>query len=119
MRPITREQIIESMCFTFRHDYGLRRDPKDPNPFGSGMTIEEQRALYDSMAQIFDNDIAPHMEFKHTHVCVFQKIDPYISSFMGKRFVMDERCPECGKTKAAREARDGESIPGSSERRFS
>lgn len=47
----TREQIISSMCFTKRHDYGL-------------MTEEERRFLYNQMAQIFDNDIAPYMEFK-------------------------------------------------------
>jgi hypothetical protein len=41
----TREQIIHSMCGTWRHDYGL---------------IDEQSKtlLFRSMAQIFDNDIA-------------------------------------------------------------
>jgi hypothetical protein len=30
----------------------------------SGMTEREREALYRDMAQIFDNDIAPYMEFK-------------------------------------------------------
>jgi hypothetical protein len=30
----------------------------------SGMTKREREALYNTMAQIFDNDIAPYMEFK-------------------------------------------------------
>lgn len=44
-----REQIITSMCFTWRHDYGL-------------MTDEERASLWGRMAQIFDNDISPHIE---------------------------------------------------------
>ena len=64
----TREQIITDMCYTYRHDYGLTKYP-DPGgydfPFLSGMTPEEQKGLWRQMAQIFDNNIAPHMEFKH------------------------------------------------------
>jgi hypothetical protein len=63
----TREDIITSMCYTWRHDYGLVKYP-DPGgydfPGTSGMTQDERRALWHSMAQIFDNDIAPHMEFR-------------------------------------------------------
>jgi hypothetical protein len=58
----TREQIITSMCYTYRHDYGLTKSAGDR--FGSGMTIEQQQALWQQMSQIFDNDIAPYMEFK-------------------------------------------------------
>lgn len=46
-----RETVIYSMCMTYRHDYGLLKH-------------EEQRAIWNQMAQIFDNDIAPVMEFK-------------------------------------------------------
>jgi hypothetical protein len=62
----TREDIIHSMCFTRRHDYGLDRNTGEsgPYPFPSGMTDQEREALYRQMAQIFDNDIAPYMEFK-------------------------------------------------------
>lgn len=63
----TREEIITSMCYTFRHDYGLTKNP-DPGgytfPGSSGMTETERKALWMTMAQIFDNDIVPHMDFK-------------------------------------------------------
>ena len=62
----TREQIITSMCYTMRHDYGLEKNIGNGfiSAFSSGMTKEEREALWRQMAQIFDNDIAPHMEFK-------------------------------------------------------
>ena len=64
----TREQIITSMCYTYRHDYGLLKEA-DPGGYSfpgitAGMTRDEQQSLWQQMAQIFDNDIAPHMEFK-------------------------------------------------------
>lgn len=63
----TREQIITSMCYTWRHDYGLTKHA-DPGgydfPGTAGMTETEQKFLWSQMAQIFDNDIAPHMDFK-------------------------------------------------------
>jgi hypothetical protein len=59
----TREQIIESMCYTYRHDFGL--DKANSSDFiSSGMTDDERRLLRAVMAQIFDNDITPYMEFK-------------------------------------------------------
>jgi hypothetical protein len=51
----TREQIIESMCLTWRHDFNLTRSPE--NKF-SGMTIQEREFLYKQMVQVFDNVIA-------------------------------------------------------------
>ena len=62
----TREQIITSMCYTKRHDFGLPRSTGEsgPYPFPSGMTEQERTLLYKEMSQIFDNDIAPYMEFK-------------------------------------------------------
>ena len=61
----TREEIINNMCLTFRHDYGLRISEDDRMyTLNSGMTEREAQALYNDMAQIFDNDIAPHMDFK-------------------------------------------------------
>jgi hypothetical protein len=59
----TREQIITDMCYTYRHDYGLDKT-NDTGIFSSGTTEEERRWLWAVMAQIFDNNIAPHMEFK-------------------------------------------------------
>jgi len=46
------------MCYTYRHDYGLNRRDDDP-PWVSGMTDFERQGLWRTMAQIFDNDIAP------------------------------------------------------------
>jgi hypothetical protein len=46
----TREDIIQSMCLTYRHDYGL-------------LTDIQKIALERTMGQIFDNCIAPHMTF--------------------------------------------------------
>lgn len=62
----TREQIITSMCYTYRHDYGLEKDVGNGfiRELSAGMTKQEREALWQQMAQIFDNDIAPYMEFK-------------------------------------------------------
>jgi len=64
----TREQIITSMCMTYRHDYGLTKEV-DPGgydfPMSSGMTELERKALWKQMAQIFDNTIWPHMTFRN------------------------------------------------------
>lgn len=61
-----RKEIITSMCYTYRHDYGLDKDIGNGfiSELSAGMTNEEREALWNQMAQIFDNDIAPHMEFK-------------------------------------------------------
>ncbi len=56
------------MIITYRHDYGLEISEDDRMyTLNSGMTKLEQRALYSSMSQIFDNDIAPYMELKEYH----------------------------------------------------
>jgi hypothetical protein len=62
----TREQIITSMCYTMRHDYGLEKDLGNGfiTELSAGMTQPEREALWRQMAQIFDNDIAPYMEFR-------------------------------------------------------
>lgn len=62
----TREEIITSMCYTWRHDYGLNKSVGTgfADIISSGMTDEEREALWRQMAQIFDNDIAPYMEFR-------------------------------------------------------
>lgn len=58
----TREEVILSMCYTYRHDYGLTRASGDV--ISSGINQSEREYIYDRMAQIFDNDIAPYMDFK-------------------------------------------------------
>ena len=69
----TREEIITSMCYTWRHDYGIIKDPDHKSRSGmtdfidtisAGMFQQERKKLWEQMAQLFDNDIAPHMEFK-------------------------------------------------------
>lgn len=60
-KPKTREEIITSMCYTQRHDYGLVKTGSSI----SGMTEEERKFLWNQMAKVFDNDIAPHMEFRN------------------------------------------------------
>jgi hypothetical protein len=66
----TREEVITSMCYTYRHDYGLNKYEEVngvafKNALTAGMTDSERHALWNQMAQIFDNDIAPYMEFKN------------------------------------------------------
>lgn len=59
-----REQVINDMCYTVRHDYGLDKDPNDNRLLTAGMTESEREALRRHMAQIFDNSIWPHMVFR-------------------------------------------------------
>ena len=59
----TREEIITSMCMTYRHDFGLDKHPDDA-AWVSGMTGSQRKALWNQMAQIFDNDILPYMQFR-------------------------------------------------------
>jgi hypothetical protein len=56
-----REEIISNMCLTYRHDYGLNKHPDDPE-WVAGMTANQRKMLWETMAQIFDNDIAPLLE---------------------------------------------------------
>lgn len=61
-----RENMITNMCYTYRHDYGIIKEEGSGFAHGlsSGMTADERKHLWNTMAQIFDNDIAPYMEFK-------------------------------------------------------
>jgi hypothetical protein len=54
----SKEEIITDMCYTYRHDYGLAKDPSDPS-WCAGMTPEERKGLYNTMAQIYENNIEP------------------------------------------------------------
>lgn len=62
----TREQIVTAMCYTWRHDYGLDKISSGgfDSYFSAGMTKQEREFLWKQMAQLFDNDIAPNMDFK-------------------------------------------------------
>lgn len=61
---MTREQIIHNMCMTYRHDYGLTISEDDKMyTLNSGVTESQRKFIWQKMAQIFDNDIAPYMKF--------------------------------------------------------
>jgi hypothetical protein len=53
-----KEQIITDMCYTYRQDYGLDKDPDDPS-WVAGMTPDERKGLYNTMKQIYENNIEP------------------------------------------------------------
>ena len=58
----TKEQIITNMCYTMRHDYGLRVSKSDS--IASGITDCEAVFLYNQMKQVFENCIEPYVTFK-------------------------------------------------------
>ena len=51
-----KEEIITDMCYTYRSDYGLDKDPNSPS-WCAGLTPEERMGLYNTMSQIFENNI--------------------------------------------------------------
>ena len=57
----SREEIITSMCYTFRHDFGLDKDIGNGfiAELSAGVTADERKFIWNQMAQIFDNDIQP------------------------------------------------------------
>ena len=57
----TKEEIIHSMCMTYRHDYGLRKEKGD-NSLSSSITEQEAKILYKTMEQIYNNNIEPILE---------------------------------------------------------
>lgn len=71
----TREDIITSMCYMWDHSYGAPFQPwsevfncdedqiSEGASKGLGYTDEDRQILWNRMAQVFDNDIAPFMEF--------------------------------------------------------
>lgn len=58
----SREEIVTGMCYSMRHDYGL--DLSNAKFLSSGMTQEERKDLFNLMAQVYDTNIAPNMDFK-------------------------------------------------------
>lgn len=57
----SKEEIIASMCYTYRHDYGLNKLPEDPS-WTAGMTQKEREGLYRTMEQIYTNNIEPMLK---------------------------------------------------------
>ena len=55
--------IVESMCLTKRHDFGLDKPKGDRfKNMCCGMTDEEREVIRGEMGQIFDHHIAPLLE---------------------------------------------------------
>jgi len=52
-----RARLIDAMCMTWRHDFGL--DKEGRHELSSGMTEDERNALRRSMGQIFEHNISP------------------------------------------------------------
>ena len=55
---MTKEETIYNMCMTYRHDYGLRKEPGDPS-WTAGMTEEDAKMLYKTMESIYNHNIEP------------------------------------------------------------
>lgn len=53
-----RRDIVTSMCYTVRHDYGLEKRCEDFS-LCSGMSEQERVALYNQMDQLYDHHIEP------------------------------------------------------------
>jgi hypothetical protein len=89
----TREQIIESMCLTWRHDFNLIRSPE--NKF-SGMTMEEREFLYKQMTQVFDNVIAKILlDLKEKN----QNLEEYIlNSSIKQNYIKQTKTETCDKS---------------------
>ena len=56
-----KEEIISDMCYTYRHDFGLRKGPDEPS-WTAGMTEQDAKMLYKVMEQIYNNNIEPIIE---------------------------------------------------------
>jgi len=69
---VTKEQIINDMCLTYRHDYGIPKTQEElvemaGTLFGgmsAGMTDEEREYIHRIMTQIFENVILHYMDYK-------------------------------------------------------
>jgi hypothetical protein len=57
----TREEIITDMCNTYRPDHDLDKDPNGPS-WLAGMTPNERKELYNTMAQLYDDNIKPFIQ---------------------------------------------------------
>lgn len=58
MNQAEKDKLIYDMCMTYRHDFGLHKDPDDP-PWVAGLTPIERKALIITMEQIFKHNIEP------------------------------------------------------------
>jgi hypothetical protein len=56
---VDRDRVVESMCLTWRHDFGI--DKLEGCDFCSGMTDKEREHLRGQMGKLFDHHFAPAM----------------------------------------------------------
>lgn len=61
---MTDEEIIHNLCMTYRHDYGLRKQPGEPS-WTAGMTEEDAKMLYKVMEQLYTSCFKPLIEEKN------------------------------------------------------
>jgi hypothetical protein len=97
-----RKDIITSMCYTMRHDYGLSRPVDSPFPLTSGLTDQEREALWNQMAQMFDNNIAPYMEFRewvnYSDLPLYKKLHEDIKNICKNKIIADVACGDGANT---------------------
>ncbi len=67
MKTPTREEFIRNMCLTWDHSFLAPRQEVFPGVV-FGMTDEQKQFLWNQMAQVFDNDIAPYVKVKRKKV---------------------------------------------------
>lgn len=60
MMDVERARIVDAMCMTWRHDFGL--DKEGRHCLSSGMLADEREALRRHMGQVFDHCVAPLLE---------------------------------------------------------
>ena len=53
--------LIDRMCMTWRHDFGLVRE-EGRDSLSGGMTERERESLRGCMRQLWDHDIRPYVE---------------------------------------------------------
>lgn len=54
----SKEDVIYSMCVTYRPDYEIRKEPDDPS-WLVGMTETDAKMLYKIMESLYNDDIEP------------------------------------------------------------
>lgn len=58
----TKEQIINDMCLTYRHDYMLPSGPDLPGELKIGMTESEKQYIFNTMKKIYENCIEDNLK---------------------------------------------------------
>ncbi|MBF6615543.1 MAG: hypothetical protein ITG07_02335 [Candidimonas sp.] len=70
---VDRDRMIESMCLTWRHDFGLDK-PEDCG-FSSGMTVAEREHLRDQMAKLVDHHFGPALSVQYQTILTLTAVN--------------------------------------------